>query len=43
MAMSLERTYTFGTHLKFLPAILVNFFGSLGLWYLFFVESGFGG
>ncbi len=43
MAMSLERTYTFGTHLKFLPAILVNFFGSLGLWYLFFVEFGLGG
>ena len=43
MAMSLERTYTFATHLKFLPAILVNFFGSLGLWYLFFVEFGLGG
>jgi Na+/H+ antiporter NhaD/arsenite permease-like protein len=43
MAMSLEKTYTFAAHLKFLPAILVNFFGSLGLWYLFFVEFGFGG
>jgi Na+/H+ antiporter NhaD/arsenite permease-like protein len=42
MAMSLERTYTFAAHLRFLPAILVNFFGSLGLWYLFFVELGFG-
>lgn len=42
MAMSLEKTYTFAAHLKFLPAILVNFFGSLGLWYLFFVEFGVG-
>lgn len=43
MAMSLEKTYTFATHLKFMPAILVNFLGSLGLWYLFFVVFGFGG
>ena len=28
--------------LRFLPAILVNFLGSLGLWYLFFVELGLG-
>ena len=34
MAMSSEKTYTFGAHLRFLPAILVNFLGSLGIWYL---------
>jgi Na+/H+ antiporter NhaD/arsenite permease-like protein len=43
MAMSLDRTYTFGVHLRFLPAILVNFLGSLGMWYLFFVYFGLGG
>ena len=42
MAMSLDKTYTFGAHLRFLPAILVNFLGSLGLWYLFFVVFGIG-
>lgn len=36
MAMSLDKSYTFGVHLKFLPAILVNFFGSLGIWYVQF-------
>jgi len=36
MAMSLEKTYTFGAHLRFMPAILVNFFGSLGIWFLQF-------
>lgn len=43
MVMSLEKTYTFGAHLKFMPAILVNFLGSLGLWYLFFQVFGLGG
>ncbi len=36
IVMSLDKSYTFATHLKFLPAILVNFFASLGLWYLQF-------
>lgn len=36
MAMSLDRSYSFGAHMKFLPAILVNFFGSLGVWYIQF-------
>jgi Na+/H+ antiporter NhaD/arsenite permease-like protein len=36
MAMSIDKTYTFGTHLRFLPAVLVNFIGSFGLWYLQF-------
>lgn len=40
MAMSLDKTYSFGVHLKFLPAILVNFFGSLGIWYLQFELFG---
>ncbi len=40
MAMSLDKTYSFGVHLKFLPAILVNFFGSLGVWYLQFELLG---
>jgi Na+/H+ antiporter NhaD/arsenite permease-like protein len=34
--MSLERSYTFGAHLKFWPAILTNFMVSLGVWYLQF-------
>ena len=34
MCMSLEKTYTFGAHFRFLPAILANFFASLALWYL---------
>ena len=40
MAMSLDKSYSFGVHLKFLPAILVNFFGSLGIWYLQFQVFG---
>ena len=36
MIMSIDKSYTFGTHLKFLPAILVNFFASLAVWYLQF-------
>ena len=36
MVMSIDKSYTFGTHLKYLPAILVNFFGSLAVWYLQF-------
>ena len=34
MAMSMDKTYTFGAHLRFLPAVLVNFLGSFGIWYL---------
>ena len=33
MVMSIDKSYTFGAHLKFLPAILVNFFTSLAIWY----------
>lgn len=40
MAMSLDKSYSFGVHLRFLPAILVNFFGSLGVWYLQFSVFG---
>lgn len=40
MAMSLDKTYTFATHLRFLPAILVNFFGSLLIWWLQFELFG---
>ena len=36
MVMSIDKSYTFGTHLKYLPAILVNFFASLAVWYLQF-------
>ncbi len=36
MVMSIDKSYTFGTHLKYLPAILVNFFASLAIWYLQF-------
>ena len=42
MAMSLDRTYTFGTHLKFLPAILANFAASLAAWWFFFSYLGWG-
>jgi Na+/H+ antiporter NhaD/arsenite permease-like protein len=34
MIMSIEKSYSFVTHLKFLPAILTNFFVSLALWYV---------
>ena len=40
MAMALDKSYTFGVHLKFLPAILVNFIGSLGVWWLQFKFFG---
>jgi Na+/H+ antiporter NhaD/arsenite permease-like protein len=36
MVMSIDKSYTFGTHLKYLPAILVNFFTSLAVWYVQF-------
>ena len=36
MVMSIDKSYTFGTHLKYLPAILVNFFASLAVWYIQF-------
>jgi Na+/H+ antiporter NhaD/arsenite permease-like protein len=36
MVMSIDKSYTFGAHLRFLPAVLVNFLGSFGLWYLQF-------
>ena len=36
MVMSIDKSYTFATHLKYLPAILVNFFASLAVWYLQF-------
>jgi len=36
MAMSIDKSYTFGTHLRFLPAVLANFLGSFGFWYLQF-------
>lgn len=40
MVMSLDKSYSFGTHLKFFPAILVNFFVSLGVWYVQFEMLG---
>ncbi|MEY4767829.1 MAG: hypothetical protein RL637_468 [Pseudomonadota bacterium] len=36
MAMSIDKSYSFATHLRFLPAILMNFLGSFGIWYLQF-------
>ncbi len=36
MAMSIDKSYTFAVHLRFLPAVLANFLGSFGLWYLQF-------
>ncbi|HEY5994296.1 MAG TPA: sodium:proton antiporter NhaD [Gallionellaceae bacterium] len=40
MVMSLDKSYSFGKHLKFLPAILTNFFVSLGVWYVQFIVLG---
>jgi len=40
MVMSLDKSYGFATHLKFLPAILTNFFVSLGVWYVQFELLG---
>jgi Na+/H+ antiporter NhaD/arsenite permease-like protein len=42
MAMSLDKTYTFGVHMRFWPVLLVNFLGSLGIWYLQFEVLGWG-
>ena len=36
IVMSIDKSYAFGTHLKYFPAILVNFFASLAVWYLQF-------
>ncbi len=36
MVMSIDKSYTFGAHLRFLPAVLANFLGSFGFWYLQF-------
>ena len=36
MVMSIDKSYSIGTHLKFLPAILTNFLVSLGVWYMQF-------
>ncbi|MCK9619704.1 MAG: hypothetical protein M0R47_04120 [Methylobacter sp.] len=36
MVMSIDKSYTFATHLHFLPAVLVNFLGSFCFWYLQF-------
>lgn len=40
MVMSIDKSYSFGTHLKFLPAILTNFLVSLGVWYVQFEVLG---
>ncbi|HEY6095623.1 MAG TPA: sodium:proton antiporter NhaD [Gallionellaceae bacterium] len=40
MVMSIDKSYSFGTHLRFLPAILTNFFVSLGVWYVQFEMLG---
>ena len=36
MAISIDKSYTFATHLRFLPAVPANFLVSFGLWYLQF-------
>ena len=36
MVMSIDKSYSFGTHMKFMPAILVNLLVSLGVWYVQF-------
>lgn len=42
MAMSLDKSYTFGVHMRFWPVLLVNFLGSLAIWYLQFEVLGWG-
>jgi len=40
MVMSIDKNYSFATHLKFLPAIMTNFLVSLGVWYVQFEILG---
>jgi Na+/H+ antiporter NhaD/arsenite permease-like protein len=40
MVMSIDKSYSFGIHLKFLPAILTNFLVSLAVWYVQFEMLG---
>jgi len=40
MVMSIDKSYSFAAHMKFLPAILTNFFVSLGVWYVQFELLG---
>lgn len=42
MVMSIDKSYSFGTHLKYMPAILTNFFVSLAVWYVQFEVLGWG-
>ncbi len=34
LAMTIDKSYTFGTHFQFLPAILINFISTLAIWYV---------
>jgi len=43
MVMSIDKSYSFGAHLRFLPALLTNFLVSLGVWYVQFELLGWGG
>jgi Na+/H+ antiporter NhaD/arsenite permease-like protein len=43
MIMSIDKSYSFATHLKFMPAILTNFLVSLGVWYVQFEVLGWHG
>jgi Na+/H+ antiporter NhaD/arsenite permease-like protein len=40
MVMSIDKSYSFGIHLKFMPAILTNFLVSLAVWYVQFEMLG---
>lgn len=40
MVMSIDKSYSFATHLKFFPAILTNFLVSLAVWYIQFELMG---
>lgn len=40
MVMSIDKSYSFAIHLKYLPAIFTNFFVSLGAWYVQFELLG---
>lgn len=40
MMMSIDKSYSYRAHFKFLPAILTNFLVSLGVWYIQFEMLG---
>jgi len=42
LAMMLDKSYTFAGHLRFMPALAANFFGTIAFWYLQYKLLGWG-